>query len=343
MKTSVTLTFTGLFLSVAAAYWYYGSPLPKPETPAISGKGSLKLLDLDKEAITLIQIQNMETKEVVTFERLPARLAEASAARAGEWRLKYPVNYLADKMMIEGLSLALRVSTKARRLVREKGWEEYGLLKPKLKIGIEAKGLSKRKYLLLGDTSPVAALIFARWEGEEDYFLLDARFKESFDRSLYSLREKKIIRFPLADLKKIHVRPFSALARRNEAGTAGEPAENFELTQEKGAWFWTEPVVRLGKPVPKEQVYEILMVLRELYAKEFLDGEPVRETERGFSLAGPYIQVWDKHEKTSTVRFGSEAPGHDAYYGLIDGEDVVLEIARGNVQKFFELFDVKSE
>ena len=41
MKTSVTLTFTGLFIAVTALYFYYGNPLPESEAPAISEKGSL--------------------------------------------------------------------------------------------------------------------------------------------------------------------------------------------------------------------------------------------------------------------------------------------------------------
>ena len=324
MKTSVTLTFTGLFIAVTALYFYYGNPLPESEAPAISEKGSLKLLDLEKDAITFIQIQKPATKETVTFEK------------SGEdWMLKFPVTYLADKLMVEGLSAALRVSNKARRLVREKGWEEYGLLQPHLKIGIQAKGLTKRKYLLLGDLSPVSAMIFARWEDEEDYFLLDGRFKESFDRTLYSLREKRLARLPLNNLQKIHVRNFP--------GPSGEPAENFELAQEKGKWYWTEPVARIGKPAAKEVVYEILIALRELYVKEFLDGQPVRETEQGLSVGGASIQIWDNNQKTSVVRLGNEVPGHDAYYGLIEGEKVALEIARGNVQKFFKLFAMPRE
>jgi hypothetical protein len=316
MKTSVTLTFTALFIAVGAIYLYYGSPLPKSDTPAVPEKGSLKLLDLEKDAITLIQIQKPGSKETVTIEKV-----------GEDWMLKYPVNYLADKMMVEGLSAALRVSNKARRLVREKGWEEYGLLKPDLKIGIEAKGLAKRKYLLLGDPSPVAAMIFARWEDEADYFLLDARFRESFDRSIYSLREKKLVRLSLNDLQKIRARTFKG---------------NYELSFENKTWVWTEPVARIGKEVPREQMYEVLLSLRDLYAKEFLDGHPVNETERGFSMTGPFVQVWDKNEKTSVVRIGNEVTEHDAYYGMIEGETIALEIARGNIQKFFSFFDAIS-
>lgn len=312
MKTSVTVTFTGLFIAVAALYFFFGNP-SRPEVPSVSENGSLKLLELDKDAITWIQIQKPETKETVTIEKAN-----------GQWFLKYPVNYLADKMMIEGLSLALRFSNKARRLVREKGWEEYGLLQPRLKIGIQASGLSKRKYLLLGDPSPVAAAIFARWEDEKDYFLLESRFKDSFDRSLYSLREKRVIRLPLNDVQKIHVRT---------------PTGNFELSQEKEGWVWTEPVAQIGLPIAREKIYEILISLRELYVKEFLDQQAAQKPEHGFSVTGPYIQVWDKNQNTGVVRFGNEVQGHDAYYGMIEGEEVVLEVAKRNVEKFFSLFE----
>ena len=317
MRPSVTLTFTALFIGVGIFYLhYYGMPAVKREAPA-ADSGPAKLLDLEADAITFIQLQKPDDKETMTLER-----------SGKEWVLKYPVTYQADKTMVDGLMTALRISQKARRLTREKGWEEYGLLQPGLKIGIEAKGLPKRKYLLLGDLSPVAAMVFARWEDEADYFLLDARFKQAFDRSVYALREKRLVRLPLNSLEKIHVQTFS---------------NNFELSQRNSQWFWTEPIARLGKPAPREQMYEILMALRELYVKEFWDGQPVQETERGFSVSGPAIQVWDKNGKTSAVRFGNAVTEHDAYTALIDSEQVVLEVARGNIENFFKIFDTSEE
>lgn len=312
MKASVTFTFAGLFAAVAVCYYFIGTPLSKPAAPlVVSGDG--KLLPFDSEQpLRLIQIQNLLRKETITLEN------------SGEgWYLRHPANYLADKMMAEGLVSALRVSTKSRRLMREKGWEEYGLARPDIKIGVEAKDSTRRRYLFLGDQSPVADSVYARWEGEEEYFLLDARLKQAFDRTVYSLREKRVVRLPVQSVEKIHMQTFK---------------DNYELSRQEGKWYWTEPVSRIGKQVSDEKVYQLLLLLSELHIKEFLDGRSVEDKELGFLRAAPFMQLWTA-DKTSVLRIGKEIIDHDAYYGMLEEEKVAVEISKGLMDSLFQIFD----
>lgn len=312
MKASVTYTFVGLFAAVAVCYYFIGTPLSKPAAPlVVSGDGQL-LPFTSEQTLRLIQIQNLVRKETITLES------------AGEsWYLRHPANYLADKMMAEGLVSALRVSTKSRRLIREKGWDEYGLSRPDIKIGVEVKENSHRRYLFLGDQSPVANSVYARWDGEEEYFLLDARLKQAFDRTLYSLREKRLIRVPVQSVEKIHMQTFKG---------------SYELSRQDGKWYWTEPVARIGKQVSDEKVYQLLLLLSELHIKEFVDGKSVESKEFGFLRSAPYMQLWTS-DKTSIMRVGKEVVEHDAYYAMLEDEKVVLEISKGLMDGLFQIFD----
>lgn len=312
MKTSVTVLFTVLFLVVAVFYVFFGTPLPKPEAPLLSG-GDAKLLPFDSEdPIRLIQIQKPNQKETITLE-----LTEKG------WYLKFPAAYPADKMMADGLLSALKISTKARRLLREKGWEEYGLARPDLKIGIEAVDGKKRNYLLLGDKSPVAEMVYARWEGEQEYFLLDARLKMAFDRSAYSLREKKAIRIPPQKIDRIRVQT---------------PLGAYELYAQNRKWFWTEPVSLIGHKITDQEAYQLLMILGELHIKEFLDSTRVELSAQGFSQSSPSIQVWEK-DRTTVLRFGKELIAQDSYYAMLEEERVLFLISKENARDIFKIFD----
>lgn len=316
MKTSVTLGFTGLFVLVAVCYYFFGMPLSKPAAPlVVSGDG--KLLPFDAESsLRLIQIQNLLKKETITLEYGEDR-----------WFVRHPAEYPADKMMAEGLVSALKVSTKSRRLMRERGWDEYGLSRPDIKIGVEAQGDSHRRYLLLGDASPVTNMVYARWDHEDEYFLLDARMKQAFDRTLYSLREKKIVRLPVQSVDRIHVQTFKG---------------NYEISRQEGKWYWTEPVARIGKKITDEKVYQLLLLLNELHIKEFLDGKSPEDGDYGFLRAAPFMQLWAK-DQTSTLRIGREVVEREAYYGVIEGEKTLLLVSKELMDSFFKIFDRVTE
>lgn len=316
MKTSVTVTFTLLFLAVAGIFFYMNPFSQKVEkTPEA---GLLRLLPFDEEAsIQWIQIQQPEKRETITLER-----------KDGKWMMKFPLEYPADPLLTEGLLTALKISKKARRLAREKSWEEYGLLLPAVKVGVEAEGGKKRQYLLLGDKSPVSEHIFARWESEPEYFLLDAQFKSAFDRSVYSLREKRIFRDAMNEAVKIRGRSFGGA--------------EFEITQHDDHWFWTEPVGLLGKAIPDPQALEILLKLRDLYIKEFLDkGKQSFENYR-ISRTGPSLKIWFK-DKPQIFWIGSQSGEKDLYYGALEGEKTVLEISKDNIDTFFRLIEKASQ
>ncbi|MBN1688658.1 MAG: DUF4340 domain-containing protein [Candidatus Omnitrophica bacterium] len=329
MKPSVTIVFTLLFFVVLGAYLYLGAPRPakhaKEITPvsnipeeAIKKSSSMQLLPIaEDDEITAIQIQNLEKKENVTLKR-----------ENEGWKISYPVEYPADSLIVDGLIAALTISNKARRLVPEQDWEEYGLEKPELKIGIETKKLDKRLYLYLGDTTPVGDFVFARWEGENEYFLLSANFKKAFQKSIYSLRMKRVFRLPFAKMAKMHVRT-----------TTGD----FEIAHHDDKWFWMEPIPILGERVPKEKVDDLFARVQDLHIKDFLDQEPHSKHELGFSLLGTAITLWVDDQHSEMLYLGNEVPTRDSFYAMREGEDVYFLVARPNIRALFELIEALAQ
>lgn len=328
MRFLSTIVFTSLFLIVLGVYWYLESPKPVKQRKGMSApvkamdriqpaleQTSMKLLPIDEEDnIAKVQIQNLHKNESFTFERVDQG-----------WEITDPVQYAADKLIVEGLVTALTVSNKARRLVPEKDWAEYGLDKPSFKIGIETQKKQERFYLYLGDPTPVGDFIFAKWEDEKEYFLLNANFKKAFDKSLYALRLKSVFRISGQEVTKIHIRT-----------TTGD----YEITDYEGQWFWMEPIPILGEKIAEGHVMEILSRLHDLYIKDFLDEETRSKRELGISLLGASISLWIGEKKAVKLYLGSEVTTRDSYYGMLEDEDVFFLVARPNIRELFERMEV---
>lgn len=312
MKFSTTLTYSFLFVVVAGAYTYF-SPNERPPVP--QGLPSHQLLPLEgDDTIAWIQIQNRKKKETVTL-----------ASQGEAWRVEYPVRYPADPLLAQGFVTALSLSTKARRLHPEEEWDEYGLENPDIRIGIETKRNKNRRFLYLGKKSPLGDYIFARWEREGEYFLLDANLKRSFDKSLYSLRDKRVFRSRLNEATKIRLEGFHDAP--------------YEMLKKDNHWFWSEPRTLSKRPIKKERLDELLFLIRDLLVKDFLDEEKTDLAKTGLSEKAGSLAVWVKTEKSEILRLGHEVPPRDGFYARRDGENTLLLVARANIRLLFETFE----
>lgn len=316
MKASVTVVFVGLFVLVAAVYIYL-QPYQQPHLDQLE-PAPMKLLSMeDDDEIVWIQIQNKIEKETVTLKR-----------ENEEWLIKYPIEYPANELMAEGLATALTVSKKARRLIREKGWEEYGLDEPDMKVGVETKQSGKKRYLHFGDTSPVGNFVFARWEDEEEYFLLDTQLKDAFNRSVYSLRLKRVFRTPFKEVAKIRFRTMK---------------DEYEISSYDEKWFWMEPIPILGEVLDKDDRDKILAQMLDLHVKDFLDKENRKPAELGFTIMNPSIKLFKKEGSPEVLVLGDSVAGRDSYYGMREGEEVYFLISKENTDLLMQSVDEIAE
>lgn len=319
MKFSTTAVFSLLFVVVVAFYVQFESPIQTLKNIPMPGRMSHRLLLLEtQDFVKKIQIGWAQKKEDMTLER-----------KGSDWMITQPLHYAADPVMARGLASALEVSLKIRRLMPEKGWADYGLERPHLKLGVQTeKGQGGMRFLLFGDRSPIGDFLFARWEGEKEYFLLPAELEKIFDRTVYSLREKRIFRKNLNDAAKVRVQV---------SPPSHAPSDTYELERHGEIWYWMEPVSILGETVTKEKMAEVLGLFKGLYIKEFLDRERKRPGELGISEASSFLSVTGKTEgETEVLEIGKAANAKDAFYAKRRDEGVVFLVAKGNLDKIFE-------
>lgn len=319
MKTSVTAAVLGLFALTCAVYFYM-VPLDRAALQKAVPKKSMKILPPDeKTPIKTIQIQNLEKNETILLVK-----------NGNLWEINYPIRYPAESMLAEGLVTALKLSSRARRLLPEKDWAEYGLLKPKIKVGIETEGNARRRYLYFGDSSAVGPYVFARWEEDPEYFLVSQDLKAAFTKSLYALRLKQVFRTQLQDIKKLRIRT---------------PSQEYEVEKRGEEWFWLEPIPLLGQKFSKKRADELVAQFSGLFVKEFMDGEKKQEREMGFTLLTPWVKLWsgDSKKESEEIRIGQELASRDSFVARRTGEQVYFLIARNNVRSLFQMFETFAE
>lgn len=309
MRSSVTFVFFALFAAVAGFYVYL-TPRAENAPEALPATGARLLPFEDHDTISSLEIENAQKNLLIRLQR------EGSG-----WRLTDPVAYPADDSSLEGLLTALSASRRARRLVPEKGWQEYGLEKPSIRIGIRTLLADRKRHLLLGDPSPVGDYIYARWEGEDEYFLLSPEVKAAFDRSVYALRLKRVFKATGPDISKVHFRIDS---------------REFEIARYGEQWFWMQPISILGVEVNREFLTFLLTQLTALSVKEFLDEEKVDPEDLGLSGLGAFIRVAGPGPDPEIVYLGDEMPARDAYFARREGDQTLFLVARANVASLWE-------
>lgn len=333
MKWQAALLFTGLFLLVASFCVVVETPfLDKPllthtaepqnagsaaisvseesvELPSEETLGSKNLIELlPEDEIRWLQIQTLESRRTVTFE-----------LETDGWFLRFPVRAPANNVKVKEIVSLLLSLEKISEMSPEKNWDEYGLERPRFKIGLETLK-SSRRYLYLGAVSPVGNVLFARWEDENRYFLLPREIESFFMQSVYDFRDKRVFSMKPGAVRRIKLET---------------PEAHFEIENQGAQWVWKEPKRMQWAPCPAGDAEALLEHLRGLFVKDFLKN--VSEEEAGLGQ-GMKITLWADPTHFEVLELGNEAIVRDAYYAQTSGNSEMLLVARTKLNLFIELF-----
>ncbi|MFA5168800.1 MAG: DUF4340 domain-containing protein [Candidatus Omnitrophota bacterium] len=309
MKLVRTIVFILLFAVVMVIYLFQ----------ARFAKQALVIIPDEANQTVVISkndpIDRMELRDPVQKTRIVLR------KKNGVWAIEQPVRYPAENQIVEGFVIAARMASRQPRLRAEKEWREYGLAEPELEILFGLPG--KRVVTLqIGAQAPVGKTVFARWAEERGFFLLPAEMKAMFCQSVYKLRKKQLFRAPADMIRKIYV----------EMGEY-----SYQWKKDGGKWYWLEPVEKFGQKVPVGRMDLVLEGLQSLHVREFRDNNKRSKAELGFFMIHDRIRVESEDGKQETFYFGNEVPEQNAYYGFLEGEDVIFFVDRAKVIEFFDL------
>lgn len=308
MKLVRTVVFILLF-AIAVAIYLFQVHLTRQVLKIVPDEVNRTVAISKNDPVTRIELRDPSQKKKIVLQKTN-----------GEWVIEAPVHYPAEGPIVEGFVTAARMASQQPRLRAEKEWGEYGLAKPEFEVLFDRQG-KKAAALQIGAQTPVGKAVFARWADERGFFLLPVELKDMFRQSVYGLRQKRLFRAPVERIRKIYV----------EMGKY-----SCEWKKDGGEWYWIEPVEKMGQRITTERMNLVLEGLQSLHAREFLDANKKSKAELGFFMIHDCIWVEFENGKREAFYFGNEVPEQNAYYGLLEGEDVVFFVDRVNVVGFFD-------
>jgi hypothetical protein len=231
--------------------------------------------------------------------------------KAGDWRIKKPLKYRADKSVLRSIAGRLGSLNSARVMPRaeldEKKLDEFGLTKPRLKVRFSASG--KGRGLSIGNETAMGDNLYATIVGRDDVFIVDKNIFQTLDKKVDDLRDRELVNFEIGVLPKVRI-------------VMGD--RRMELVQESGVWKLAAPVQGLADP---DKVGGMLRKVRHLRVRAFMSDSPKDLAQYG--LDNPRCEIvleGAKDKPAQTLLFGKEA-GKGLVFAVKKGTDTVVTVA----------------
>jgi uncharacterized protein DUF4340 len=187
------------------------------------------------------QVKDVRDKSLVTFEDQDVKKVElvkggvdimAERGDGDSWRITKPGDYPGDSSEFRALLASLR-GLRADDFVSDDAAPDlakYGLVDPQLRVAVWIGKDAAQKTLLLGgfkDDDPSKKSIYAKRAELPTVVTLPDYSIKNLDKTLSTLRDKTVLRFPKDQAAKL------AVTRKDGNG--------FTLTKRDGAWHIEEP------------------------------------------------------------------------------------------------------
>ncbi|GAB4365501.1 MAG: hypothetical protein Kow0042_04750 [Calditrichia bacterium] len=291
MKTKNTIILF-LILILLSAYVYIFE-IKKHEEVQKLRKESKKVTALARDSIEVIRIHNKHGDFVIKKIQ-------------GEWRLTEPIYTGADESAVNSMLSILEDSQKDTAYTVQPGeLKDFGLGERALRVRLETSA-GKTDSIRFGDKTPVGANIFCN-KSDSVIFTLNQSVKNTFDKKLYDLRDKKLLHFQRDDVQKITL--------RNRYGT-------FEF-EKVGKDEWMIP--RIDRPADYSKLSSILSKLQYNNAKTFVDEEGTKLSKYGLLKPAYEVQLFLGLEKGQRkLKISKKLDGK--YYAQDESRKPIFEI-----------------
>src|SRR5262249_34716689 len=181
------MTIAALVLIALLGLLYWSNRHKRDESSLASttpAEAAPKILTLNEADITKIELKKKSGDQITITKD-----------SAGAWKITMPQSLPVDQSVVSGM-LSTLSSLNSDRLVEEKATNlsRYGLSDAAVMIVIADKNNSTHK-LLIGDDTPTANGAYANVEGDPRVFTIASFTKNSVDKTLDDLRDKRLITY----------------------------------------------------------------------------------------------------------------------------------------------------
>jgi hypothetical protein len=163
------------------------------ESAEASAETPPKILSLTEDDIFKIDLKKKDAPEIVL------------AKNNGKWQIDAPKPLAADQTTVSTMLTTLS-SLNSERLVEDKAsnMNQYGLAEPVFETDLTLKD-NKTQKLLLGDNSPTGNAVYAKLDNDPRVFIVNTYEKNSIDKSLNDLRDKRLLTVNQDKISKVEL------------------------------------------------------------------------------------------------------------------------------------------
>jgi Domain of unknown function (DUF4340) len=201
----------------------YWSEHRKPSAESAQGAAAATpaVLNLNQSAITQVTVKKPDA-EPVTLER-----GNQEGANLDDWKITEPKPLGADQSTVVAM-LSTVAPLSSARVVEEKAsnLKPYGLDPPAVEVDFTEKD-HKSQRLLIGNATPTSGAVYAMLAGDPRVFTISSFNKDSLNKSVNDLRDKRLLTVSSARISGIE------LIRQAEDIQFGRAQDGWQIVKPK--------------------------------------------------------------------------------------------------------------
>ena len=282
-------------------------------------KEQTKKEKIEEKAKKLANIEKDNVSELIlSFNNIQAKKED------DDWKIISPVETEGDKNAIEGV-LGMFSWANIERTISEdtSNLAPFGLDPAKAEMIIIHSAGSDTFYV--GDKNATGSFVFARKGHEPRVFLTTTSLKTNAEKTLFDLRNKKVLGFEKNDVRSFLL--------KNKDG-------QFTLSKSGSDWKLDEPVNDMAD---KSKVDNILNGVNNEQAKEFVDENPTNLQKYGLSNPNIIVNMYLGENKAKKSLFIGNQKDKQ-FYAKDDSRKPVFLVDSSFVNKLnVNLFDLRNK
>ncbi len=309
MKFTRTSIFALFFFVVAAGVYFFD--YRREEKKEQQKDVDFQILNFDRAQINMLEIAKKDEKIVLQKSETGWALLEPIQDRADSDQIEDLIKSITDEKM---LALA-----KESTFLTESDLNEYGLDQP-LATYIIKNNLGQSKKIIIGTQKNFEGNSYIRIDSENKIYVAGSVWFKKAENKLIYYREKRLYRFPLAEVTGIKV-----VSLR----------DHFELKRKANLWASSQ----FEHILDQNKVREMLRKISESTIQDYVyDGEPSEALieEKGLSQKGMVHIEFATAEATWSVDI-NENEKENAVYALTDRPTRLVRLDNSSWEFFGDL------